>query len=330
MAIEVEPTTGGVAARGDVIETFGLTKVFAGRAGAVRAVEDLDLAVRAGEIFGLLGPNGAGKTTTVGMLTTRVIPASGKAIVAGIDVVADPPSAKAKVGVVSQTNTLDRSLTVRENLYFHGRYFGMGARAAARTADGLLELFRLSDRADADVSTLSGGMAQRLLFARAVAHRPDVLFLDEPTSGLDPQSRLALWEILGQIHGDGQTIVLTTHYMEEADRLCQRVAIMDHGRILALDTPEGLKRTIGGATIVPIQPDTEPDRLAAHLRDMDGITGTTVLGEIVQLTVRGTDGFLPRVIQVAEGGGFTVRDVSVDEPTLETVFINLTGKDLRE
>jgi len=310
-----------------VIRASRLTKVYPT---GVKAVDALDLEVRAGEIFGLLGPNGAGKTTTVGMLTTRVIPSSGSAVVAGIDVVADPPAAKARVGVVSQTNTLDRSLTVRENLYFHCRYFGMGARPAAQAADGLLGLFRLADRADADVSTLSGGMAQRLLFARAVAHRPEVLFLDEPTSGLDPQSRLALWEILGQIHREGQTIVLTTHYMEEADRLCQRVAIMDHGRILALDTPEGLKRTIGGDTIVRIQPAAEPDRLAAHLHDMEGVTGTTVLGDIVQLTVRGTDGFLPRVIQLSEAGGFAIRDVSVDEPTLETVFINLTGKDLRE
>jgi len=301
-----------------------------GRPSGVKAVDALDLDVRAGEIFGLLGPNGAGKTTTVGMLTTRVIPTSGKAIVAGIDVVADPPSAKAKVGVVSQTNTLDRSLTVRENLYFHGRYFGMGARAAARTADGLLELFRLSDRADADVSTLSGGMAQRLLFARAVAHRPDVLFLDEPTSGLDPQSRLALWEILGQIHREGQTIVLTTHFMEEADKLCQRVAIMDHGRILALDTPAGLKRTVGGDAIVRVQAGEQPERLGAHLRDLEGVTGTAVLGGTVQLTVRGSAGVLPRVIQAAEAGGFPVHDVSLDEPTLETVFINLTGKDLRE
>jgi ABC-2 type transport system ATP-binding protein len=310
-----------------VIRATQLTKVYAT---GVKAVDALDLEVRTGEIFGLLGPNGAGKTTTVGMLTTRVIPTSGSAIVAGIDVVADPPSAKARLGVVSQTNTLDRCLTVRENLYFHGRYFGMGARAAGRTADALLELFRLSDRADADVSTLSGGMAQRLLFARAVAHRPEVLFLDEPTSGLDPQSRLALWEILGQIHREGQTIVLTTHYMEEADKLCQRVAIMDHGRILAHDTPEDRKRTVGGDTIVRIQAGDQPDRLAAHLRDMEGVTGTAVLGGTVQLTVRGTTGLLPRVIQVAESGGFPVRDVSLDEPTLETVFINLTGKDLRE
>jgi ABC-2 type transport system ATP-binding protein len=327
--VDALPATdhGAVMTDTAVIRSTQLSKVYPT---GVTAVDALDLEVRSGEIFGLLGPNGAGKTTTVGMLTTRVVPTSGSAVVAGIDVVADPPAAKARVGVVSQTNTLDRSLTVRENLYFHCRYFGMGARASTRAADGLLELFRLADRADADVATLSGGMAQRLLFARAIAHRPEVLFLDEPTSGLDPQSRLALWEILGQIHREGQTIVLTTHYMEEAERLCERVAIMDHGRILALDTPEGLTRTVGGDAIVRIQAGDQPDRLAAHLHDLDGVTGTTVIGEIVQLTVRGTDGFLPRVIQVAEAGGFAVRDVSVDEPTLETVFINLTGKDLRE
>jgi ABC-2 type transport system ATP-binding protein len=310
-----------------VIVADRLTKVYPT---GVRAVDDLHLEVRAGEIFGLLGPNGAGKTTTVGMLTTRVVPTSGTAVVAGVDVMAHPALAKARVGVVSQSNTLDRSLTVRENLYYHGRYFGMGVHDARRVADALLDVFRLADRADADVSTLSGGMAQRLMVARAVGHRPTVLFLDEPTSGLDPQSRLALWEILAEIHAEGQTVVLTTHFMEEADKLCERVAIMDHGRILALDTPASLKRTVGGDTIVRIHAGTEPDRLAEHLRAMDGVTGTAVLNGSVQLTAHGVGGLLPRVIQMAEAGGFRVHDVSVDEPTLETVFINLTGKDLRE
>jgi ABC-2 type transport system ATP-binding protein len=234
------------------------------------------------------------------------------------------------MGVVSQTNTLDRSLTVWENLYFHGRYFGMGKRESKRVATQVLEVFRLADRAHADVSTLSGGMAQRLMVARSIVHRPRTLFLDEPTSGLDPQSRIALWEIIGQIHSEGQTVVLTTHYMEEADRLCERVAIMDHGKLLALDTPDGLKRSVGGDSVVMIKAGTEPDRLAAHLHDLDGITGTTVIGETVQLTAKGSEGLLPRIIATAEAGGFPVHDVSIEEPTLETVFINLTGKDLRE
>src|ERR1019366_2866466 len=227
----------------EVIRTVGLTKVYAGSDFA--AVNGLDLSVFGGEIFGLLGPNGAGKTTTAGMLTTRVIPTSGSAYVGAIDVVAQPALAKQLIGIVSQQNTLDRQLTVWENLYFHGRLFGISAKASRRTADELLEQFQLSKWGKASVYALSGGMAQRLMVARAIFHRPSVLFLDEPTAGLDPQSRLALWDLLGELHGQGQTILLTTHYMEEADRLCHRVAIMDHGRILALDTPQALKQSTG-------------------------------------------------------------------------------------
>ena len=310
-----------------VIRTEGLTKVYPGD---IRAVIDLNLDVSEGEIFGLLGPNGAGKTTTVGMLTTRVIPTEGRASLAGVDVVAHPSEAKRLIGVVSQTNTLDRSLNVWENLYYHGRYFGMGAKDSKRVATDLLDVFRLTDRAKGNVATLSGGMAQRLMVARSIVHRPRILFLDEPTSGLDPQSRIALWEIIGQIHAEGQTVVLTTHYMEEADRLCERLAIMDHGKLLALDTPEALKRTVGGDLIVRVRAGSEPDRVAAHLRDLDGITGSTVVGDVAQLTAVRSDGLLPRVIDAAGAGGFQVQDVSIDEPTLETVFINLTGKELRE
>jgi ABC-2 type transport system ATP-binding protein len=310
-----------------VIQAEALTKVYST---GVKAVDAMDLEVQEGEIFGLLGPNGAGKTTMVGMFTTRVIPTSGRAVVAGVDVVAHPSETKRNIGVVSQSNTLDRSLTVWENLYFHGRYFGMSAKDSKRVADQLLEVFKLADRAKADVQTLSGGMAQRLMVARSIVHRPHVLFLDEPTSGLDPQSRIALWEIIGQIHGDGQTVLLTTHYMEEADRLCQRLAIMDHGQLLALDTPEALKRTVGGDVVVRIQAGDQPDRLAAHLGALEEITGAKVVVETVIVTAKRSAGLLPRIIDAAEAGGFSVQDVAVEEPTLETVFINLTGKDLRE
>jgi ABC-2 type transport system ATP-binding protein len=294
------------------------------------AVDQLDLEVRAGEIFGLLGPNGAGKTTTVGMLTTRVIPTSGHAIVDGVDVVAHPTATKRVIGVVSQTNTLDRSLSVWENLYHHGKYFGMSTRACRDRADELLERFRLADRAGADVNTLSGGMAQRLMVARSIVHHPSILFLDEPTSGLDPQSRLALWEILGEIHGDGQTILLTTHYMEEADRLCSRVAIMDHGHLLALDAPEELKRTVGADTILTLRADGDIESLRDLVAKEPGVDTVQILEGQVMVATRETDGLLPRLIQLAEAKGFPVRDVSVDEPTLETVFIALTGKELRE
>ena len=315
--------------RSEVIRTTALTKVYAGT--DFKAVDGLDLSVLAGEIFGLLGPNGAGKTTTAGMLTTRVIPTSGTALVGAIDVVAHPALAKQLIGIVSQQNTLDRQLTVWENLYFHGRLFGVPAAQSRRTADRLLEQFQLAKWANASVYALSGGMAQRLMVARAIFHRPAVLFLDEPTAGLDPQGRLALWEILGELNGEGQTILLTTHYMEEADALCDRVAIMDHGRILALDTPTALKRSVGADTIVTLKAGGEPDALAHHLsHELEGLTRARVIEGGVELHFSGVERLVPRVVAAAESGGFPVIDLSVAEPTLQDVFINLTGKELRD
>jgi ABC-2 type transport system ATP-binding protein len=314
---------------GAVIHTEDLTKIYPGTDFA--AVDRLNLDVEAGEIFGLLGPNGAGKTTTAGMLTTRVVPTSGQAYLGGIDVAAHPALAKQLSGIVSQQNTLDRQLTVWENLYFHGRLFGMGAKQSRRVADELLEQFQLARWAKASVYALSGGMAQRLMVARAIFHRPSVLFLDEPTAGLDPQSRLALWDLLGELHRDGQTILLTTHYMEEADRLCQRVAIMDHGKILALDTPAALKQSIGADTVVTVKAAGDTDRLAELLaREVEGITRTRRVDGGIELHVQGGDRLVPRVVTAAERGGFDLLDLSVSEPSLETVFINLTGKELRD
>jgi ABC-2 type transport system ATP-binding protein len=322
-----EPSDG--LREGEVIRTVQLTKVYAGTDFA--AVGELDLSVQAGEIFGLLGPNGAGKTTTAGMLTTRVIPTSGYAYVGGIDVVAHPALAKQLLGIVSQQNTLDRQLSVWENLYFHGRLFGISASESREIADRLLEQFQLAKWAKASVFALSGGMAQRLMMARAIFHRPAVLFLDEPTAGLDPQSRLALWEILRELNGEGQTVLLTTHYMEEADELCDRVAIMDHGKILALDTPEALKRSIGADTIVTVKADADPDALAARLsQELSEVTHTRPVDGGVELHVRGAERLVPRLVAAAESGGFDVLDLSVAEPSLETVFISLTGKELRE
>ena len=312
-----------------IIRTEGLTKVYPGR--DFKAVDSLDLRIRAGEIFGLLGPNGAGKTTTAGMLTTRVIPTAGTAHVGTVDVIAHPALAKQLIGIVSQQNTLDRQLTVWENLYFHGRLFGIPAADSRRISDALLEQFHLSRWGQASVFALSGGMAQRLMVARAIFHRPAVLFLDEPTAGLDPQSRLALWEILGELNAAGQTIMLLTHYMEEADRLCDRVAIMDHGKILALDTPASLKQSVGADTIVTVKADGDGPALAAALEHhVEGVTRTRVIDGGVELHVKGAERIIPRVVSASERGGFELVDLSVAEPTLETVFINLTGKELRE
>jgi ABC-2 type transport system ATP-binding protein len=312
-----------------VIRTEGLTKTYPGA--EQPAVDRLDLTVTAGQILGLLGPNGAGKTTTAGMLTTRVIPTAGRAFVGAVDVVARPALAKQLIGVVSQQNTLDRQLNVWENLYYHGRLFGFGALESRRISDELLEQFRLSKWAKASVYALSGGMAQRLMVARAIFHRPAVLFLDEPTSGLDPQSRIALWEILAELHAAGQTIVLLTHYMEEADQQCDRVAIIDHGKILALDTPAALKQSVEADTIVTVKADASPERLAAHLEgEVEGVSRTRVTDDGVELHLRGAERIVPRIVTAAERGGFQLLDLSVAAPSLETVFINLTGKALRE
>jgi ABC-2 type transport system ATP-binding protein len=312
-----------------IIRTEQLTKIYAGT--DFRAVDDLNLSVEHGEIFGLLGPNGAGKTTTAGMLTTRVIPTSGRAFIGDVDVVAHPALAKQMIGVVSQQNTLDRQLTVWENLYFHGRLFGIGAAESRRLSDQLLEQFQLSKWATASVYALSGGMAQRLMAARAIFHRPAVLFMDEPTAGLDPQSRLALWEILGDLHRAGQTIVLTTHYMEEAERLCTRVAIIDHGRVLALGTPDALKQSVEADTVITVKASGDGSALAAALEaGVPGVTRTRVIDGGAELYVKGVERLIPQVVAATEAGGFALADLTVSEPTLEDVFISLTGKELRE
>ncbi len=312
-----------------IIHTEELTKVYPGS--DLVAVDHLNLDVSVGEIFGLLGPNGAGKTTTAGMLTTRVVPTSGRALVGGVDVARHAALAKQLSGIVSQQNTHDRQLTVWENLYFHGRLFGMGKAASKQTADQLLEQFQLEKWATASVYALSGGMAQRLMVARAIFHRPAVLFLDEPTAGLDPQSRLALWAILEELNRDGQTILLTTHYMEEADRLCDRVAIMDHGRILALDAPAALKTGIGADTVVTVRAAGDLDHLSEVLTgEVEGVTQARAADGAVHLHVRSGHQVVREVVLALERHGFDLIDLSVAEPTLETVFITLTGRELRD
>jgi ABC-2 type transport system ATP-binding protein len=295
------------------------------------AVDRLNLDVQAGEIFGLLGPNGAGKTTTAGMLTTRVVPTSGRGFVGGVNVEAHPALVKQLSGIVSQQNTLDRQLTVWENLYFHGRLFGIGSKQSKLIADELLGQFQLTKWAQASVYALSGGMAQRLMVARAIFHRPAVLFLDEPTAGLDPQSRLALWEMLGKLNREGQTILLTTHYMEEADKLCNRVAIMDRGRILALGTPAELKQSVGADTVVTVRTSDDQGQLGELLaREVEGVTRTRSVDGAIQLHMQASERLVPRIVLAAERAGFDILDLSIAEPSLETVFINLTGKELRD
>jgi ABC-2 type transport system ATP-binding protein len=312
------------------IKVERLRKVFASAGKEIRAVDGIDLEVGKGEFFGLLGPNGAGKSTTIGMLTTRVIPTEGKAYVAGIDVTEDPATAKRFIGVVPQTNTLDRQLSVLENLEFHGRYFGMTRKQASARSAQLLEQFKLADRAAAAVSELSGGMAQRLMVARALVHEPEILFLDEPTSGIDPQTRLALWAILRDLHVAGQTILLTTHYMEEADALCDRLAIIDHGKVLALGTPAELKEGLGADTVITLSFAEEPAALLPKIEKLPAVDHVESSDHTVRVYAADAEGLLADVVTLATKSNIRVTDASSQPPTLEAVFLALTGRDLRE
>lgn len=312
-----------------IVEIQGLRKVYGGKQ-PVTAVDGIDLCVTEGELYGLLGPNGAGKTTTISIATTRAIPTAGSVRIAGVDVVAKPAEARQFIGVVPQYNTLDRACTVAENIQFHCVYFGMSrSEGKARTAQ-LLDEFRLTDRASAYPQQLSGGLAQRVQIARAIAHRPKVLFLDEPSAGLDPQSRIAMWEAVRGLRKQGITVVLTTHYMEEADELCDRLAIIDHGRILVEDTPAQLKASVGGDKLyeLRLQPEARTPELQGELERLEGVTRVEPMDDGLRVLSRARDGLLAHVVTTANRYG--LRDVSTAEPSLETVFIRLTGRDLRE
>ena len=316
---------GGVAVR-----TTDLHKTYTGTRGDVPAVRGIDLEISGGEFFGLLGPNGAGKSTTIGMLTTLVIPTSGTAVVCGLDVVNRPVEVKRLIGMVSQNNTLDQDLTVAENLEFRGRYFGMSGAHARHRAEELLELFTLIDRRDAMPFELSGGQAKRLMICRALVHRPEVLFLDEPTAGLDPQTRVNLWETLRGLQVDGQTILLTTHYMEEAEALCRRVAIIDHGRLLACDTVERLKSSAGADTVITVTYDGAAPPAVQHLSARAGVSKVEVSGAQVRVFTRSVDGLLGELVAAGAGGGVSVTEATQLRPSLETVFLTLTGREYRE
>jgi ABC-2 type transport system ATP-binding protein len=310
-----------------IIDVADLHKRYAGA--KAEAVAGVSFAVAEGEVFGLLGPNGAGKTTTIGTMTTRVRPTSGRVVVDGVDVVADPVAAKLRIAVVPQRPNLDRSLSALENLTFHAAYFGFGRRERRRRAEEMLRQFGLEGRGDDRVDNYSGGMAQRLIIARALMHDPRVLFLDEPTTGLDPQSRLFLWDQMEALKARGVTLLLTTHDMAEADRLCDRIAIVDHGKVIASDTPRGLRRLLPGAEGLELT-------LAA---DADPTAGLAALGEEVAVEAAGTGEWKARIygadvapgpaIAAAEAAGARLLDLRRIEGTLEDVFVHMTGRDLR-
>ena len=298
----------------------------------VVALDDITLEIRAGEIFGLLGPNGAGKSTTIGVLTTRTRPTGGRAFIGEYDVWQEQVKAKLLIGVVPQRPNLDFALTAREILLFHGAYFGQNAKERARRSDELLCKFKLTDRADHNVRGFSGGMMQRLSIARAMMHDPQVLFLDEPSAGLDPQTRLLLWDIVREYNRQGKTIVITTHYMDEADELCDRLAIIDHGRIIAEGSPRELKSSIPGGYLIRLKFDRVPEGLLADFQQLPGVTEVRTAAGAGGIDVyAGSGGLLiGPMVGAAQARGAELHDVHIAEPSLETLFLHHTGRSLRD
>ena len=297
-----------------------LTKHF----GKVKAVNQVDLKIEKGEIFGLLGPNGAGKTTIIRILIGLAKPTSGTATVAGLDIVRDSVKVRRIVGVVPQSNVLDRELTVRGNLVYHAKLHSMKKSRYERTIDNALDLVGMIDKQDADPITLSGGMKRRMTIAKALVHEPDVLFLDEPTTGLDPQSKRALWERISALSKKGITMILTTHYMEEAELLCDRIGIIDKGKIIALDTPRGLKRMLKGEAVIDVTHDGIVD--SAALKNQDFTEELEVGSDTLRIYTKKKKEAISYLLSKY---GDNIHSVDFHEPTLEDVFLHLTGKELR-
>lgn len=315
-----------------------------------KAVDGISFTVEPGELFGLLGPNGAGKTTTIGVLTTRVVPTSGSARLMGYDVTKDPMSVKQRIAVVPQQSNLDRTLLAREILTFHAAYHGVPRDVREARADSLLGELGLAERRNEKIGPFSGGLGQRVMIARALMHSPDVLFLDEPTIALDPQSRLFLWDRIRALHAQGATIMLTTHDMLEADQLCERIAIMDHGKILVLDTPEALKRLIPGGTKLELRvhapvvvtvgadgPDGQGmDTIVAKVQALPGTTRVEAAapppglpGVILRVYAPDAAALVGPVTHTVDTAGGEILDLRFAQPSLEDVFIHLTGRNLR-
>ena len=306
-----------------MIRTESLRKVYPKE---VVALDALDLEVREGELFGLLGPNGAGKTTTIGILTTRVLPTSGRATINGGDVVSEAAKVRASIGVVPQRPNPDRGLTAIENLIFHAAYFGVARAEGRKRATELLERLGIAEKRDAKIDALSGGQQQRLMIARALIHEPRVLFLDEPTVGLDPQARLGLWDILREVHAQGRTIVMTTHYMEEASKLCDRVAIVDRGKLLALDTPAKLEAQAPGETVVEVTFDDDATPAIDAANAIGGVSRAEAKGNALRVFSERAGEVIPALIAAGDAHGLAVRDIHLERPSLETLFISLTGR----
>jgi ABC-type multidrug transport system ATPase subunit len=306
------------------VRATGLSKTYKSGSGEVTAVADVDLLVRPGECFGLIGPNGAGKSTTIGMLTTLIAPTGGRAEVAGVDVASDPMEVKRRIAVIGQNNSVDRELTIAENLEFRGRYSGLRAREARRRTEEMLERFGLTERRHALAGEVSGGQLRRMVIARALVPRPEILFLDEPTAGIDPQTRIGLWETLREMQAGGLTMVLTTHYLEEAEALCERVAIIDRGRVLTCDTVAALRAS--GGTVVTVRYDGSPELDREALLDRPGTRSVTLDEHQVRIVTGRPDDLLGELIAAGTRAGVGVPDANTLRPSLQSVYLTLTGR----
>ena len=312
-----------------VIETRGLRRVFKSRQREVVAVAGVDLRVGSGEIFGFLGPNGAGKTTTLRMLATLLPPSGGRARVAGCELATEPGRIRERIGYVGQAGGADREITGRTELIFQGRLYGMSVEAARRRAAELIVMLELDAAADRKVGTYSGGQKRRLDIGLGLVHDPQLLFLDEPTTGLDPQSRARVWDEVRKMHDRGVTVFLTTHYLDEADALCDRIAIIDYGKIVAEGTPEELKRAVAGDVVTL---SVAGDQLRAYelIKDQDFVREGKVEDGSVHLYVDRGEVAMPAILRILDGAGLQLVTVALHRPSLDDVFLRQTGRSLRE
>jgi ABC-2 type transport system ATP-binding protein len=312
-----------------VIETHGLRRVFKSRNRVVEAVAGVDLTVRKGEIFGFLGPNGAGKTTTLRMLSTLMPPSGGSARIAGCDLATQSGLIRSRIGYVGQAGGADREITGRRELVFQGRLYGMSSEAARTRAAELIQMLELEVCADRAGSTYSGGQKRRLDIGLGLVHDPQLLFLDEPTTGLDPQSRARVWDEVRRMHDRGTTVFLTTHYLDEADALCDRIAIIDYGKIVAEGTPEELKRAVAG-DVVTLSVAGEQQRALDLIKDQEFVRESRIEDGSVLLYVDRGEVAMPAILRLLDGAGLQLLTIGLHRPSLDDVFLRQTGRSLRE
>jgi linearmycin/streptolysin S transport system ATP-binding protein len=310
----------------NIVEVSNLVKSYNG----LTAVNGVNFAIRQGEIFGLLGPNGAGKTTTISMLTCLLVPTSGTVKIAGHDVVSEAKAVKGVIGLVPQDLAVYPQLSARDNLLFFGRIYGLKGKQLRQRVDDLLEMVGLSERAKDLVDKFSGGMKRRVNIAAGLLHQPQVLFLDEPTVGVDPQSRNFIFDNIEQLNRQGMTILYTTHYMEEAERLCHRVAIIDQGQIIALDTPKALVNSLGGGIIRLGLPETTTETFIGQIKKLPAVKNVSRRDNILSVQTRHSQEALVQIIQLLNAAKVTITTLEILEPNLESVFLHLTGRRLRD